>query len=165
MTLIIACAAALPGVALAAGATPGRASLCATQEKVVFSCMAGRKIVSICASTSFPAAGSTLQYRFGSKAAPELALPQDGASRQGVTTGGISYSRGGGAYLAFVRGPFRYVVYSEIMNSGADEKQGLVVTKGSELVSEQTCRRGGLIDNLQPDMPGVPADAAGFDAP
>ncbi len=157
-------AAMVLGVSFAGQAAP-IVSQCTAHEKVIFSCATGPKIVSICASQSFPGPASSLQYRFGPKGAPELALPKDGASRAGVSAGSIAYSRGGGAYLSFANSGTRYVVYSVVMNGGADQAQGLVVQKGEKVLANLTCKKGSLTDNLQPDFSGVPQDTAGFEVP
>ena len=157
-------AIAMPRASMCAP-SPRAPSLCAMREKVIFSCSIGRKIVSICASSSFPGPASRLQYRFGAPGTSAFVLPQDASSRRGVAAGDISYSRGGGAYFSFVNHPYRYVVYSVVVNGGASQAQGLVVQKNSRTIAKLDCESASLLDNLQSDLPSVPTDTQGFDAP
>ena len=99
-----------------AGAPPGTAapSHCAVGERVVFSCAVGAKTVSVCAAGDLSSTGGTLRYRFGLMGQPEITYPPEGAWRDVTRAGRWIFSGGGGAWLAFNRAPFRYVVYTAI---------------------------------------------------
>jgi hypothetical protein len=63
----------------AVAAAPGAATLCAKDERVIFSCPVKRpaKIVSVCASKDLTAERGYLQYRFGLPGKVELEFPKD----------------------------------------------------------------------------------------
>jgi hypothetical protein len=87
---------------------------CTTHEQVVFSCAAGNKVVSVCASDDLGQHNGSLSYRFGPLGRPEISYPPPGESRNVVRAGRWVFAGGGGAWLAFHRPPFRYIVYSAI---------------------------------------------------
>ena len=69
------------GLLLAGSATervpPAPASLCTSSERVAFTCRAGAKIISLCAS------GDVLRYRFGKPGKTELAAAIDTFEAEG----------------------------------------------------------------------------------
>ena len=72
-----------PSSASSAKSAPQSTSLCAKDERVIFSCPVRRpaKIVSLCASKDLTSARGYLQYRFGLPGKIELEYPKD---RQGT---------------------------------------------------------------------------------
>lgn len=53
-------------------------SLCSKEERVLFACSTGKKIVSVCASKKLTTASGYVQYRFGAKdRTPELVYPAE----------------------------------------------------------------------------------------
>ncbi|MBV8656201.1 MAG: hypothetical protein JO142_00075 [Burkholderiales bacterium] len=95
------------------------AGLCQEYESTVFSCPAGKKTISVCASKTVTPESGYVQYRFGSKENIELATPNaktvantviHGYQKQGSMTGR--------AALMFTNNDIRYVVWEY------DEKPG-----------------------------------------
>ena len=151
-----------------AGAPPGTAapSHCAAGERVVFSCAVGAKTVSVCAAGDLSSTGGTLRYRFGPMGQPEITYPPEGAWRDVTRAGRWIFSGGGGAWLAFNRPPFRYVVYTAI-GRGWGEKAGVAVEKEGRLLTNIPCR-GTPVSELGPDFftsAGIADDTAPFDVP
>lgn len=152
--------------ALPSSAATG-ASHCGAEEETLFTCSTGRKLVSVCTSRDLSASSGFVQYRFGPPAAPELVYPPAGADWRAVTRGSVlTYAGGGGAYLAFSRGPYRYVVYTAI-GSGWGTKAGVVVEKGGKRVANLPCTSQETSE-LGPDLfarAGIPEDSSSFDLP
>jgi hypothetical protein len=142
-------------------------SHCAAKERTLFSCSTGRKTASVCASAVLSATEGRLQYRFGRPKAPEFAYPPPGADWRRVTRAGVlTFSGGGGAYLAFASGPYRYIVYTAI-GKGWGEKAGLVVEKNGRRTMSLPCK-GKETSELGPDLfarATIPEDSASFDLP
>lgn len=147
----LACAiGALLGVA-PGGAARAAESLCAASERVLFSCGVREKTVAVCASSDLAAERGTLQYRFGTPAKLELALPAGGVDWRGVVHGGtLVFSGGGGAFLAFDRTPYRYVVYSAI-GRGWGEKAGVAVERDGRRIASLPCTTAES-SSLGPDL-------------
>lgn len=128
-------------------------SLCNKTEKVIFSCSTGKKMVCVCQTD---AAGS-VQYRFGRPGStPDIMLPENPASREGVVRGMTSFSGGGGAYIAFIKGDTRYVVHDYVGQRGEDT--GIdVERRGKKPISIQCV--GLPTGNLENDIPdSIPVD-------
>ncbi|MGB0127402.1 MAG: hypothetical protein WBP72_07155 [Rhodocyclaceae bacterium] len=142
-------------------------SHCAAKEQALFSCSTGRKTVSVCASAALSATEGRLQYRFGRPKAPEFAYPPNKVNWRQVTRGGVlTFSGGGGAYLAFASRPYRYIVYTAI-GKGWGEKAGLVVEKNGRRTMNLPCK-GKETSELGPDLfaaASIPEDSASFDLP
>lgn len=145
-------------------------SFCTPQETVVFDCRVGSKRVSVCGSGP-----DRLQYRFGradARAALELTLPEGPVPARRAASGEtVPFSGGGGSWLRFRNGDYRYVVYSGIGRWGENgetvEKQGVVVERGGRVVADLPCT-GPLTSELGPDwfeQTGVSGDDEGFDFP
>jgi hypothetical protein len=146
----------------------GRAgpSQCTDAESVLFACRIGKNVASVCASQLSAGAGS-VQYRFGPKHSPVVNLPQAGRDwRKQVSAGVLTYSGGGGAYVAFKNEPYRYVVYTAI-GRGWGKKAGVSVEKNGKLVRNFRCSHE-PVSELGPDLfqnLGFPEDREGFDLP
>ena len=156
------------GVLLAV-AGPGRAETttqCASKEQVIFSCAVDDKVVSVCASSARTENGGSLSYRFGPPGRPEISYPAPGGSAHVVTAGRWVFAGGGGAWLAFHRSQYRYIVYSAI-GRGWHEKAGVAVEKDGHLLTSLFCRDT-PISQLGPDFfssAGIPDDQTPFDLP
>jgi hypothetical protein len=161
----LALVAALLSV-LPSGAATG-ASHCGAEEETLFTCNTGRKLVSVCGSRDLSASFGFVQYRFGPPAAPELVYPPVDADWRAVTRGSVlTYAGGGGAYLAFSSGPYRYVVYTAI-GRGLGKKAGVVVEKNGKRVANLPCTSQETSE-LGPDLfarAGVAEDSGSFDLP
>ena len=139
---------------------------CATNERIVFSCATDNKVVSVCASGDLARYTGSLTYRFGPPGRPEISYPQPGESRDVVKAGRWVFAGGGGAWLAFHRSPFRYIVYSAV-GRGWHEKAGLAVDKSGRLLMNLHCR-GTPASELGPDFfssARIPDDDTPFDLP
>ncbi len=146
-------------------ATPPRH--CTANECVIFSCATGNKIVSVCASADLGPQTGSLTYRFGPPGRPEISYPPPGASRDLVKSGRWVFAGGGGAWLAFHRPPFRYIVYSAI-GEGWHEKAGLAVERNGRLLTNIACRGEPSANELGPDFfnsAAIPEDPTPFELP
>ncbi|HXT63959.1 MAG TPA: hypothetical protein VN696_13055 [Pyrinomonadaceae bacterium] len=81
--LVISAIVMTPRTNLSAGA-PALNTLCAKEERVIFSCLLRRpaKMVSVCASRELTSDKGYLQYRFGLPGKIELEFPKDRANTQ-----------------------------------------------------------------------------------
>ncbi len=123
---------------------------CATNERIVFSCATDKKVVSVCASGDLAQDSGSLSYRFGPLGRPEISYPPPGEYRNVVKAGRWVFAGGGGAWLAFHRSPFRYIVYSAV-GRGWHEKAGLAVDNDGRLLMNLRCR-GTPVSELGPDF-------------
>ena len=142
------------------------ATHCTANERIIFSCTAGNKVVSVCASGDLGQHSGSLSYRFGPPGRPEISYPPPGESWNVVKAGRWVFAGGGGAWLAFHRPPFRYIVYSAI-GRGWHERAGLAVEKGGRVLTNLRCR-GTPVSELGPDFfssAGIADDETPFDLP
>lgn len=162
----VALAVAFALAPLPAAAEPV-ASHCAAHEQTLFNCRTGGKTVSVCATPNLSADAGSIQYRFGPPGAPELRYPLTDAGWRKLTRSGVlTFAGGGGAYLAFTNGPYRYVVYTAI-GRGWGEKAGIAVEKNGKRVASLPCT-GKETSELGPDLfakAALAEDSAGFDLP
>ncbi len=149
-------------------ACPAAAALshCTPAERVIFSCATGAKIVSVCAAGDMSSAAGSLAYRFGPAGHPEMTYPPP-AEWRGVTRSGMwTFSGGGGAWLAFHRAAFRYIVYAAV-GRGWGEKAGIAVEQNGKLLTNLACR-GNPVSELGPDLfdsARIPMDDVPFELP
>jgi len=158
--LLVSAAAAAP-----AGPAP---SLCESAEEILFSCHAGKKIISICASKDLARDRGYLQYRFGLPAKIELSVPADRSvpPASSVTAGDLMFSGGGGSYLRFKAAGYEYVVYTAV-GKGWGEKDGVAVERDGKRLSHVSCTDE-PVSELGPDLAdkaGLKPDAGDFDLP
>ena len=148
------------------GAGHAGSSQCTGAESVLFACRIGKNVASVCAS-QLSAGAAQVQYRFGPKHSPTVNLPRAGSDwREEVSVGVLTFAGGGGAYVPFKNGPYRYVVYTAI-GRGWGEKAGVSVEKNGKRVRNLPCSRK-PVSELGPDLfygSGFPQDPAGFDLP
>ncbi|MEJ8849439.1 hypothetical protein [Variovorax rhizosphaerae] len=132
------CAAAL-GTASVHPPAHAESTMCPQPQRAVFSCPVGAKQVAVCASDPLTEATGTLQYRFGRPAKVEMAYPPKTADWRALTRGGtLMFSGGGGAFIAFEKRPYRYVVYSAV-GQGWGSKAGVVVERSGKRVANLSC--------------------------
>jgi hypothetical protein len=127
-------------------------SHCSAQEQVIFSCKTSKtKVVSLCASSPLTASSGYMQYRFGPPGSkPELVYPQNQVHPKGhFKSGTLTYSGGGGAYLEFNQGEYKYVLFSGVGKGW--EKEGVVVSKSGKQVAVLECR-GEWDSQMGPDF-------------
>jgi hypothetical protein len=143
-------------------------SHCSAQEKVIFSCsMAKGKVVSLCSSPGLNASSGYLQYRFGAIGSqPELVYPETQEHpKDHFKSGTLMYSGGGGAYLEFNHGEYKYVVFTGIGKGW--EREGVVVSKSGKQVALLECQ-GPWASEIGPDFfdrAGIPPANDEFEIP
>jgi hypothetical protein len=132
-------------IAAAPAAKTDRSSLCDNAEQVVFSCSAGAKLISVCASHPATTDLPYLQYRFGKPGmSPELVLPAARVQPSRAASGeNVGYSGGGASWLRFRNGATSYVVYTGIGRWGDQgetvAKEGVAVEQSGRLVANIAC--------------------------
>ena len=122
-------------------ATP---TLCAANERVIFSCSTGAHTASICASKTL-SKDAAMQYRFGKPGSLELVYPEAGAKpADAFVLGTLAFSGGGGAWLRFDKAPFRYTVFTAIGKWGQGgalaDASGVAVEKDGKEFANFPCR-------------------------
>jgi hypothetical protein len=136
---------------LASTAASAEPTSCPASQRAVFACSTGAKTVAVCGSADLSATAGTLQYRFGRPRAVELAYPAAGADWRSVTRGKtLMFSGGGGAFLAFHKGPYRYVVFTAV-GRGWGEKAGVLVEQNGRRIASLRCKRP-VVSELGPDL-------------
>lgn len=86
-------------------------SLCHGGERTIWSCRAGAKHYSLCASRNLGAREGYLQYRAGRPSRPEFRFPARRMHPRGHFTFGLLAH---GASLAFERGAYRYEITEDL---------------------------------------------------
>ena len=128
----------------------GEETLCTGEEKVVFSCHVGARIVSLCRP---PAHERQLTYRFGRRSRLELVYPARTEAKGGFYTWTAPLYGGGETIVAFERSGYSYRVYSRVGRSGGGTAQeripefedGLVVARAGKEVRRLVCDDGGEV--------------------
>ncbi len=122
--------------------TPAPANLCTAGERVAFTCRAGAKVISFCAS------GDVLHYRFGKPGKAELSYPAGNAPARSVFRfSSAAYSGGGEARVRFTNGGYEYLVYTALIagdwnadgTRDHEELDGVLVRKGGRKVANIRC--------------------------
>ena len=115
-------------------------TLCFTNEVNVFSCGAGKKVISVCASKDAAADRGYLQYRFGAPAKVELTVPaaRSVPPAKSALAGNLVFSGGGGAYLRFKTGDYEYIVYTAI-GKGWGTKDGVAIELNGKRRGHVSC--------------------------
>ena len=151
---------------LLAGSASATDSLCTGQESVIFNCSTGSKLLSLCASPDLNKKTGYLQYRFGPKGAPELAIPDQKIHPAKATNSKtVGYSGGGAAYIRFFNGASSYVVYTG--EGKGWKKHGVAVENKGKFVTFISCKKG-MVSEIGPDFfekVGLPEDPNDFELP
>ena len=138
-------------------------SLCQPDEKTVFACPVGTKVVSLCEATRPSGGSAALLYRFGRPGKPpELTYPAAGDT-PAFRAGSSALAGGGGAWIEFERGQYRYNVYS-FWIKGEGEVAGVAVDRDGKRRATLRCR-GQAISELGPDFftaAGIPPSDSDF---
>jgi hypothetical protein len=136
---------------------PGKVSMCAAAERVLFSCTlaSGAKQVSVCATGNARAGAPSFYYAYGKQGKPaELRYPASDASAANFTRTSLGFAgnTGGFAY-GFNNGGFKYLLYS-ISGSYGLEDQGLIVQKdGQEKpVKQSKCVAGTVFESEDDEL-------------
>jgi hypothetical protein len=124
-------------LSICAAAAP---TLCQSTEINAFSCGAGKKVISVCASKDATADRGYLQYRFGTAKQVELAVPADHSTppSKSAIAGNLMFSGGGGAYLRFKTGEYEYDVYTAI-GRGWGTKDGVAIERNGKRLGHVAC--------------------------
>ena len=127
------------------------ATLCNSDEKVVFSCaVSGGKMVSLCASPDLTKASGYLQYRFGNSASIQLEYPQRQVSPASAFKYFQAYSsKGGTTAVSFSVDAYRYSAFRTTSAFGYNGA-GVIVAKAAKRVAHLKCDAATVIapDNL-----------------
>jgi hypothetical protein len=124
-------------------------SHCSAQERLIFSCEARGKVVSVCGVQVQPGEKYSVQYRFGKLGAIELSVPSS-IRRSGNTTAmkRIDWASSYAVYLRFQESAFTYYVYEAAARGPDDptsgtstwvEPMGVVVKRGGKLLRRLNC--------------------------
>lgn len=132
-------------------------TLCKADELVVFSCPTDAHTASICASKSISKSDGYMQYRYGRRDSVDLTYPDAGEKPADVfTSGTMSFSGGGGAWLRFSKGPYVYTIFTAIGKWGPSgspaDAAGVTVTKDGKVFANFPCRGGVAGGELGPDF-------------
>ena len=87
---------------------------CTSGETVVFSCVTGRQLASVCAASRATDQQRYLQYRYGIPGRPRIVLPPMN-DQPGTSTDALSYFNAigdGNGYIRFRSGRYSYIVYA-----------------------------------------------------
>ena len=139
-------AAVLSLLTLTVSAWGAENTLCEATEKVVWSCHAGKKTYSVCASSNLSKAAGYMQYRVGSANKLEFTFP---ATRE-HPLGRFDFNMGPhGGSLEFKNSNFNYSI--------AEDMRGLpsiFVEQDGRQVASVRCKdlEGGLLDNSSLDL-------------
>jgi hypothetical protein len=130
--------------------TPAAGSkyLCHADEKVVFGCAVGKRMVSLCSSPKLGRDVGYVQYRFGTLARLELTYPEKleppGDKFHYSNTG---YSGGGASRLRFTIAGFDYVFFDSTVRTNFKPGEpnnpaftaGIATVQGGKVVSRHKC--------------------------
>ena len=134
--------------------------LCKGQERVVFSCQAGEKQVSLCGEGDLKSPGQHLIYRFGKNAqSVELEQPLDfSSSKQHVTFDHTSWAKGEISTISFDRGAYRYIVshvHGAYGVDGGPNTAGVRVMRGSKEIATIACDASTAVDPIYSELHDV----------
>jgi len=130
-------------------------TLCSIHEEVYFSCHAGNKVVSICASGNISPMNGYVKYRFGTLTHIELEYPKVSDPPKGFfSISDINQGNVQSTHLKFKSGAYDYVIYSGFPS-------GLYVKKHGELLSNLFCESGDYQEINRRAFRGIPTVPAG----
>jgi hypothetical protein len=143
-------------VSASASAQPD-ASLCASNERVVFSCSVTYKIASLCARLDEQKQVKALWYRFGSWGKkPELVFPTRGDDfRNQFTAVFGGGAKGSYSAISFHRGAHSYTLYSSHAAFETDERSngaGIRIKKNGAEVEDLWCDDDRIFDEIQVNL-------------
>ena len=124
-------------------------SMCSSTEKILFSCISGKKIISICGSPGFSLSSGYVRYKFGvAGKEPELLYPQDQATlSQAFKYAYSDYSKGSTQELSFSRGKYKYTIHVDA-HSFRGWASGVFVEIGDKQVAYLRCDKDQPTDAL-----------------
>ncbi|MCJ7546559.1 MAG: hypothetical protein MUP30_07010 [Deltaproteobacteria bacterium] len=132
------------------GAAFAADSHCLPEEETVFSCAAGNKVISICASKDISTTSGYMQYRFGALNAVEITIPETKEHpKKNVEAGTFSTANGGRTgHIRFKKGEYGYVIYWSRVRGAYfadgtrnwERRQGVVVEYKGEKIANIKCQ-------------------------
>lgn len=111
--------------------------LCIKEEKPLFACTSGDKLISVCASPDLGPTAGYIQLRFGKPGGNLIVWPEARYPREFVTKGELLYAGAKGVYMRFTMENTAFVVYSA---KGPRGLQGLVIEKHRNIVKKYRCQ-------------------------
>lgn len=135
-------------------------SLCKGDEKVVFSCHAKSKIVSVCALNDLKSSSGKLFYRFGkTKTVSELEYSNRASPiKEKYAFEHYGGAKGASTKLSFKLGAFRYDIYHDYGVFGTDagpNQAGVRVVRDGKKISEIACDEVTAVDNMYQELQGI----------
>lgn len=142
------------------------ASLCKADESILFSCRAGTRTISVCATSDLSPTKGRLEYRAAREGRTEITLPADNRHpAQSVRAGNFMMGMGEGSYLRFSNAGTDYLPYSASGRFG--DAQGITVEANGAPIAQLECDASSLnisrldAQELQ-EKRGIPADTREF---
>ena len=143
------------------------ASLCDANTRVVFSCAAGEKVVSLCAKGNLKTADGRLIYRFG-RDADHIELEHGATSnpaKSSYTFNSESWAKGQSSTIAFERGQYKYIVNHAAGVYGVDggpNTASVRVLRGQKQVASISCHEASAVDHFYEELTevGLPSSNA-----
>lgn len=111
-------------------------NFCRADEKVMFSCSSGEKLISVCTSADLGPNAGYIQLRFGKPGGDLIAWPEARYPREFVTKGELMYAGAKGVYMRFTMENTGFVVYS---TKGPRGFQGLVIEQNRLVAKKYRC--------------------------
>ena len=133
------------------------ASLCEANERILFTCPVGKKLVSVCSSRDLDESKGAMQYRFGLIEKLELVYPEEVAHPKRHFKFQRTYSRVESAEiqeLEFQRGQVTYGVFTESIKG--KEAAGVNVTIAGKVTTLKCKSLAGVRDFSEINQLGLP---------
>lgn len=132
-------------------------TLCLNEERTVFSCQAGSKTVSICATGDFSKNSGALSYRFGKYGqAPELIYTSTPATvKNRFRYEEDFWAKGMITSVKFDNGQFSYEVTHARGAFGVDggpNRAGVTVLRGTTQLAEVACDEKHAVDRMYEEL-------------
>lgn len=113
-----------------------KGSLCETGEQVVWTCQAGARTISVCASANLNPKEGYAQYRIGRPGALEMEYPTTRVHPRGRFT--YTLYPQGNSTLSFTNGAYKYSLFEDLRST----EDGVYVERGDDLISNIRCNSG-----------------------
>jgi len=147
-------------------------SHCVGEERVVFTCQIGKRVVSVCASAVLDANQGYLQYRFGQLHNVELEIPPKPNYKPSMVGHmDVLLASSYAMYVRFTKGDYRYYVFSASVRGSNDpetgastreEPSGVAVMKNGKIINTLHCASAPFADNLGAHFLGKAVTTLGF---
>lgn len=122
--------------------------LCTPKETVLFACETGKNLASVCASANFSAKAGSIQFRYGTVDAVEIAWPEVQSAPHDVTKGNLFYANKLGTYLRFRKGKGSFVVFSV-----SGKSSGLVIERDMKVSKKRICQKSTMAEIANLPLP------------